>query len=40
VLLELFSDRRRRDGMRTAARRTCPPDGAAAVAAWLHDVLP
>ncbi|MCX4245239.1 UDP-N-acetylglucosamine--N-acetylmuramyl-(pentapeptide) pyrophosphoryl-undecaprenol N-acetylglucosamine transferase [Paraliomyxa miuraensis] len=39
VLLELLGDRERRDGMREAARQTCPPDGAAAVAAWLDDVL-
>jgi UDP-N-acetylglucosamine--N-acetylmuramyl-(pentapeptide) pyrophosphoryl-undecaprenol N-acetylglucosamine transferase len=39
VLLELLGDRRRRDGMRQAARRTCPPDGAVAVAEWLDDVL-
>lgn len=39
VLLELLGDRKRREGMRTAARRTCPPDGAAAVAAWIDDML-
>lgn len=39
VLLELLGDARRREGMRTAARRTCPPDGAAAVAAWIDDAL-
>lgn len=39
VLLELLGDRERREGMREAARRTCPPDGAAAVAAWIDDVL-
>lgn len=39
VLLELLGDRRRREGMRTAARRTCPPDGAAAVAAWIDEAL-
>ncbi len=39
VLLDLLDDRRRREGMRTAARRTCPPDGAAAVAEWLDEVL-
>lgn len=39
VLLELLTDDRRRAGMRDAARRTCPPDGAAAVATWLDDVL-
>jgi UDP-N-acetylglucosamine--N-acetylmuramyl-(pentapeptide) pyrophosphoryl-undecaprenol N-acetylglucosamine transferase len=39
VLLELLGDRRRREGMRSAARRTCPPDGAAAVAEWIDDAL-
>jgi UDP-N-acetylglucosamine--N-acetylmuramyl-(pentapeptide) pyrophosphoryl-undecaprenol N-acetylglucosamine transferase len=39
VLLELLAVTRRREGMRQAARRTCPPDGASAVAAWLDDVL-
>jgi UDP-N-acetylglucosamine--N-acetylmuramyl-(pentapeptide) pyrophosphoryl-undecaprenol N-acetylglucosamine transferase len=39
VLLELLDDRTRREGMREAARSTCPPDGAAAVAKWLDDVL-
>jgi UDP-N-acetylglucosamine--N-acetylmuramyl-(pentapeptide) pyrophosphoryl-undecaprenol N-acetylglucosamine transferase len=39
VLLELLGDRKRREGMRTAARRTCPPDGAAAVAAWIDEAL-
>jgi UDP-N-acetylglucosamine--N-acetylmuramyl-(pentapeptide) pyrophosphoryl-undecaprenol N-acetylglucosamine transferase len=39
VVLELLAMARRREGMRQAARRTCPPDGAAAVAAWLDEVL-
>lgn len=39
VLLELVGDRARREGMREAARATCPPDGAAAVAGWLCQVL-
>jgi UDP-N-acetylglucosamine--N-acetylmuramyl-(pentapeptide) pyrophosphoryl-undecaprenol N-acetylglucosamine transferase len=39
VLLELLGDRKRREGMRTAARRTCPPDGAATVAAWIDQAL-
>jgi UDP-N-acetylglucosamine--N-acetylmuramyl-(pentapeptide) pyrophosphoryl-undecaprenol N-acetylglucosamine transferase len=39
VLLELLADPRRREGMRHSARRTCPPDGAAAVAAWVDQVL-
>lgn len=39
VLLELLAHERRREGMVQAARRTCPPDGAAAVASWLAEVL-
>ncbi|MCA9707480.1 MAG: hypothetical protein KDK70_16630, partial [Myxococcales bacterium] len=39
VLLELLGDATRRRGMHDAARRTCPPDGAAAVARWIDDAL-
>ncbi len=39
VLLELTADPRRREGMAEAARQTCPPDGAAAVAAWIDQTI-
>jgi len=39
-LLDLLGDQERRQRMQNAARRSCPPDGAAAVASWLDDVLP
>lgn len=39
VLLELLHDPKRREGMHEAARRTCPPDGAAAVAQWIDQAL-
>ncbi|MEX1363339.1 MAG: glycosyltransferase [Nannocystaceae bacterium] len=39
VLSELLGDSERREAMRHAARRSCPPAGAAAVAAWVDGVL-
>jgi len=39
TLLELLGDAERRAGMRQAARETCPPDGAAAVARWIDTAL-
>ncbi len=39
LLLELLGDDERRAGMHEAARQTCPPDGAAAVAKWIDATL-
>ncbi len=39
VLLDLLGDERRRQGMREAAKQTCPPDGAATVAQWIDRAL-
>lgn len=38
-LIELLRDADRRQAMRSKARESCPPDGAAAVASWIDDVL-